>query len=485
MSNIFEFKKIHDPVHKTIGISKLELKIIDTKAFQRLRNIKQLSLIGYVFPGADYTRFSHSIGVCFLAGKVYDAIYKTQVNKTKKQQKEYDEKKQKIRLAGLLHDIGHYPFSHVMEDGIDFYLKKSQQTMWGLVSVDDARDPGTNVMSRPLDHENIGSKILEKDPEIKALLDEAGFDPIEISNLFIRKGESTSELTNLISSDLDVDRLDYLLRDSYYVGLPYGHTDLEYILRELTFDEDNKPCISPKALRTVDHFLLCRYFNYSQIIFHKSVAGFEEVLKRVISHLIEKNLIKYSETDILDKITDGTWYTYDDIYLMTLIRTQFDNIDDEYKPLFNSILRRIPPKEIVKLEYIDGTTQKKFNQFCEKVTDLNALIDQIADKFELNKNYIFVWNNGGLKLTKIGRMTELSEINKKVKENIDQSVRILDRLTRKSEPIMQRDDSLMSILSDKALYSVRLYVLDGSLDDTKIKAIREFIQKEMKHRDWK
>jgi HD superfamily phosphohydrolase len=343
---------------------------------------------------------------------VFDAVYKKQDTgkiKKKKEQKEHEEKKQKIRLAGLLHDIGHYPFSHTMEDAVEFYLKNSRRTMWGLVSLEDPRGSEGEFVSRPLKHETIGSKILERDPEIRGLLDAEGYNPIEISNLFIRKGESTSQLAGLISSDLDVDRLDYLLRDAYHTGLPYGSTDLEYILREITFDDSDPQqiCISPKALRTVDHFLLCRYFNYSQIIFHKSVAGFEEVLKRVISHLIEKNILKYSEADILDKISDRTWYSYDDIFLMNLIRQESQNVDEDFKPLFNSILKRSPPKEIVKLEYIDGGTKTKFNQFCEKITDLNALIPDLATKFDLNQNHIFIWNNGGLKLTKIGALSQI------------------------------------------------------------------------------
>jgi hypothetical protein len=149
----FEFNKLHDSVHKTIGLSKLEVKIIDSRSFQRLRNIRQLSLTHYAFPGADYSRFAHSLGTCHLAGKLFDAVYK---NPTKRQLK----LKQEIRLAGLLHDIGHYPFSHTTEDAVKLYCKNNPSSMSGLV--EKGEQPADESFTVPgyLDHENIGSKIL-------------------------------------------------------------------------------------------------------------------------------------------------------------------------------------------------------------------------------------------------------------------------------------------------------------------------------------
>jgi HD superfamily phosphohydrolase len=129
MSDGFNFIKVHDSVHKIIGLSEIESEIINTRAFQRLRNVRQLSLVHYVFPGADYSRFSHSIGVCHLAGRMFDAIYTKDTDEGKGPRTERihlsDEDyqlKQKIRLAGLLHDIGHYPFSHTMEDAIKLFF---------------------------------------------------------------------------------------------------------------------------------------------------------------------------------------------------------------------------------------------------------------------------------------------------------------------------------------------------------------------------
>jgi uncharacterized protein len=116
----YDTKRIADPVHKSIGLSNVELKVINTPAFQRLRNVKQLGLAYLVFPGADYSRFAHSLGVCHVTGQILDALSK---NCPEFQFSEPE--KQLYRLAGLLHDVGHYPFSHTMEHAIEEYYKES------------------------------------------------------------------------------------------------------------------------------------------------------------------------------------------------------------------------------------------------------------------------------------------------------------------------------------------------------------------------
>lgn len=103
MREEFLYKTVADPVHKCIGLSELEVKIIDTPIFQRLRNIKSLGLVYYVFPGADYSRFSHSLGAMHIMGRIAERLFKTQ------------REIQLYRLAALLHDVGHYPFSHALE----------------------------------------------------------------------------------------------------------------------------------------------------------------------------------------------------------------------------------------------------------------------------------------------------------------------------------------------------------------------------------
>ncbi len=216
-------KRISDPVHKTIGLTELEAHVISTQAFQRLRNVKQLGLANYVFPGADYSRFSHSLGVCYITGRILDAI-------SPSNEKVTDRDKQLYRLAGLLHDVGHYPYSHTMEESVQNhyvsdYLEPSPSEHEGDAMPDAEEFVGGE---RFFLHERVGKEVLTRDSELQELLARYGYRPEEIYSVFIR--EQPPRFANLISSDLDADRIDYLLRTAHHTGLPYGSVDVDYLL---------------------------------------------------------------------------------------------------------------------------------------------------------------------------------------------------------------------------------------------------------------
>ena len=195
-----EFKKqIADPIYGSVSLTELETKIISTPIFLRLRNVRQLGLAYYVYPGADYSRFAHSLGVCHVTGLILEALEQSGYAIT-------DQEKIECRLAGLLHDIGHYPFSHAFEHVIG--------NLYPGVTTFAKGESATVVSSPGIMHERVGELILEHDPDISSLLKENGISSSAISGIFTRKG--SSRFTNLVSSDLDADRIDYLLRTSHH-----------------------------------------------------------------------------------------------------------------------------------------------------------------------------------------------------------------------------------------------------------------------------
>ena len=179
----FRYKQVNDPVHGTIHLSKVEVDVISTEVFQRLHNIKQLGLGVLVYPGANYSRFSHSLGACHLAGKMYDSV-------ARNSQRICNEKEKQIyRLCGLLHDIGHYPFSHTFEHvGKTVYSNGVQ-----------AEDKVEGFFE---DHEKIGTHIMENSIELKNVFDK---HEINMGNFFGAFSALVPDtLTAIISSDLDL-----------------------------------------------------------------------------------------------------------------------------------------------------------------------------------------------------------------------------------------------------------------------------------------
>ncbi len=245
---------IRDPVHGAVRLTETERRIVDCRCFQRLRRIKQLGLACLAFPSADYPRFEHSLGVLQIMGRMLNVLQE----RLPSSKQLSDHELQEYRLAALLHDVGHYPFSHAMEHALADAFSAS------LVQPESGSTSATLLPPRsaPLKHEQVGKIIVTKDVEISDVLSQAGFDPSNIARIFTREGPL--KFANLISSDLDADRLDYLARTAKHTGLPYGNTDIDYLVEHLCVDDNDPPriCLDGKALRSAEHMLLARYFDY-------------------------------------------------------------------------------------------------------------------------------------------------------------------------------------------------------------------------------
>lgn len=260
--------EIRDPVHGFIEIDSWERDIIDHPAFQRLRRIKQLAWTDMVYPGAMHTRFEHSLGVMHIATKMYDHI----INKKRQyltsqlgfNDSGLDRDRKLVRLACLLHDIGHSPFSHAGE---------------GLMDI----NPETE---KPYKHEDYSAAIVSF--QLKDVIEQHPKNENyritvkEISDFVLGSVNLGRRLLwrNLVSGQLDADRADYLLRDSYHIGVNYGNYDLRRLLVTLTVSEHpdtGAPIIAIEegGLHAAEALIIARYLMFTQVYFHHTRRAYD------------------------------------------------------------------------------------------------------------------------------------------------------------------------------------------------------------------
>ncbi|MEX2163727.1 MAG: HD domain-containing protein [Sulfuricaulis sp.] len=433
-------------------MSDLEAQVISSRAYQRLRNIKQLGLAHLVFPGVDYSRFSHSIGVCHVTGQILGALT-TNISNLSIDADEL----QLYRLAGLLHDIGHYPFSHAMEEAIsNYYAEKLLAPKTGMP---EEHVPGGKQY---LGHEEVGKEILDSDNEIHQILRKAGVDPRDVYSIFLR--EKPPRFANLVSSDLDADRIDYLLRTAHHTGIPYGSVDLPYLLSQMRLDADDRICLTEKALGAADHFLLGRYFDYSSVAFHKTVAALELVLKDVMAGLLKHGILACSASDIIQRIKAAEWSVFDDysVYRSIIDLSENKASDPVLTAKARSIVLRNPPRLVWQREYLARREKDKHKTLGAMRKLILSRIKDWSERFSIPAEYWYVWDRSGDTLTKIGSRVPVSALvggDGKERDRYEQAIRILERDGSTSTEIMSCDQSLMSVLADQALYSLRVYLL--------------------------
>lgn len=459
----YSHAKITDPVHGTIELSQLEIDLVSTGAFQRLRNVKQLGLAHLVFPGADYSRLSHSIGVNHVTGKILDALKSNTGAHIK------DDEYELYRLAGLLHDVGHYPYSHTFEDAVSTYYQDRFQTDLGTHADESSQvEIGPHLSEThdqtltSLDHEDVGRTLLKRDPEITAVLASYGIDPSDIDRIFSRQPSDDGQIprfANLISSDLDADRIDYLSRTAQHTGLPYGLVDIEYLLSQMRLDQKERICLDPSALRTAEHFLLGRYFDYQQVNFHKTVASLEWALQGVINALLSSGAIDCSPKAIERKIERGEWPHFDDYEIWRLVRElENDPPSEVVRAKTRAITRRVPPKLIGSIEFFGN--RSRLSEYNLYMQFLNRTCDDLATELGIDRELWYVWGSKKMSLTKLGTSLPASLTDSEredYEDALEQSVFIKDG--DESKPISAIPRSLMSVLSENVLFSTRIYVI--------------------------
>ena len=270
------------PVHGSIKVSSDELKVIDHPFFQRLRHVSQLGFAHYVFPGSTHNRFSHGLGAMHLAGRVFERMKHDGFPPLKRLLNENELKRLErvFRFAALLHDLGHAPFSHACDN------------LFG----DVEQLPFPVVLSprseRKATHEDysIGMILaMGERPDVPFDLDEArdivaliGGDP-SFSPFFKDRGKGVFRVfKHLIGSEIDVDRMDYLLRDAYHTGTAYGRFDLHHLLRSLcsiTEEGSTRLLLDNNAITTYENFILARSHMFTQVYCHKTLRSFNRYVE--------------------------------------------------------------------------------------------------------------------------------------------------------------------------------------------------------------
>lgn len=240
-----EEKVFKDPVHNYIHVQdRLIWTLINTPEFQRLRRIRQLGTSYLTFHGAEHSRFSHSLGVYEITRRIISQFERGGYE-------DWPRDESLVALcAALLHDLGHGPFSHSIEEAFD------------------------------MDHEEWTCRILLGDTEVNRVLEEAEIGLAERVASVIRKDYEKPIVVNLVSSPLDADRMDYLLRDAYFTGVNYGTIDVDRILRMLR-PHNGRVVVKESGMHAIEDYLMARYQMYWQVYFHPVTRSSDIVLRQI------------------------------------------------------------------------------------------------------------------------------------------------------------------------------------------------------------
>ena len=384
---------LYDVLYGFVPITEWEEEIINSPFFQRLRWIKQLSFANYIFPGAEHNRFGHTIGVMHSMEQMLRALGLAVTEKELFDVKATNQRAmlhKSLRVAALMHDIGTFPFSHTVEYG---YIRHGH---------DDRRE-AKHSKNLTNNHEHLGAFIIKNtryEGGITRILEKYGFDVQMISKII--KGESPYAVANqLMHSDLDADRMDYLMRDSHYTGIKYGQFDRDYILANLeTFDLGRGQVgfgVRENAMRAVEDFLIARFNWYSQVIKNPGSAKFDVISSRISQRFLEEDLI-YQFHDLLTMVEerDERFFWFNDIYFINRcqeVRHLGLTDDPVTNELIEMLLYRKAPKRVHHPEFEHRILESSGSETerAKRIKKIRAIVSDMEDaieKFGTGKEWI-------------------------------------------------------------------------------------------------
>ena len=331
--------EITDPIHDFIRLNKTEHKIIDTPVFQRLRRIKQLSGAHLTYPGAQHTRFEHSLGVLHIASMAATSLHAKGIMS--------NDDIQNIRLAALLHDIGHGPFSHLFEE----VLQRKKQ----------------------ISHEEIGKQIILKS-EIGDIITSSGYNKKLIHNLAVGQGK-LQFMNEIVSGALSADMMDYLLRDGYFTGAEHAKIDHNRLTHSLDV-YGKKLALDSSALVNFETMMISRFQMFKAVYFHKTVRSGEVMLLEAMSLADDELGLSSLDMNEYVKLTD-------EVILEKLISLPEKNLElKAAKKIANDYQNRRLFKCVFERSLTSNHNLGKKN--------LEELKEKIAKKSKIDPNQIFI-----------------------------------------------------------------------------------------------
>lgn len=398
-----EEKVFKDPVHKYIYIQDpLIWDLINTSEFQRLRRIRQLGTSYLTFHGAEHSRFNHSLGVYEVARKIISQFERNQYTQWN------SDNRLLVLTAALLHDLGHAPFSHSME-----------------------RVFGT-------DHEQWSCRLILGDTEVNRVLKGvSAVFPEQVASL-IAKTHPDKLLVSMVSSQLDADRMDYLLRDAYYTGVNYGTFDLERILRVIRPHEDYI-VVKASGMRAVEDYLMSRYQMYWQVYLHPVTRSAEMILRHIFKRARECTRLGQSLPFVLppleallhDRLTEADYLLLDEPLLQVTLQ-QWQTAND---PILRDLCQRFVHRKLFKYVSLDSITDE---QFVRLQTDMRRIgLDPeyyLASDDPGDQPYHEYRGQDGddkLPILILDEQGELQEIS-----NVSEIVRSLSHMSREKQPLL-------------------------------------------------
>lgn len=473
--------KVIDNVHGFIQLTQIEKELCNLPIFKRLASIKHLGFSNSDFPNAEHTRYVHSLGVMHVIDKMAKALNFS------------DEERQLVRVAGLLHDLGHYPLSHIGEatyryasddnptKKYDSYYEKQKIKKL----IDNECKKSNRIVIRHMEpssdcfhHEQITKRIILNNKSIEKVIKNNNCDDFINLNAIVAMitGDVSydnykfADKVQLLHSEVDADRIDYSMRDCYFTGTSFGDFGLDFFLENLDIHDYNGikiVCIKRGGISACDQFLINRLFSYENVVYNKKTSSLSFMAQTVLKYGMYKGLIK-SKVDVIKIInsdSEGLMFFNDVIFwnLVEKLYTIYNNGEDIDYSIYNFVKHFINKKELLESEnkeIVLKTNPKEFKKFI-KNTDIYKNLDN------QNNNHL-----PRFLTCDITKHTPIKEFEKAIEDYSEEEQerlklhRLLDGVVVKNckgeiNNSVDEPSSFMSTLFDTKLYLLREYKIEN------------------------